>query len=455
MLLARVAGGQDQAFYVIEDIQLEGNKRTKAHIIYRELDLSLGDTVWLAEMADRFEFNRLRILSTGLFSHAQLNVRDWNTEKHTAAIQITLQENWYLYPSPIFDLADRSFAVWWREQGRDWGRVNYGLRLTHLNLTGNHDRLKFKLQFGYTRKYEAKYRYRYLKQGGWGLETKILFAESKEIGYATLGNKTLFHRGLDDRVMRQRFQAGVGLLNRPNRYFTQSIRLDLHSNWIDADIAQELNPAYFGEGRQGSRMLALDYHVELNKKDYAIYPQRGYALLGQVKKEGVGIFGDVNLLSVRAGAELYASRGRWIVGTRCRAKANLTRGAIPFANNTGLGYGKDLVRGYELYVIDGSHYGLARSHLSVKIWDQLLDNTLLPIRQFKKMDVKAYLRWTLDLGYVNEPSYAAGNPLANEVLLGYGPALDVVLFNLLLVKFEYNINRHGESGFFIKTGSSF
>jgi len=68
-----------------------------------------------------------------------------------------LVENWYLYPSPIFELGDRSFNAWWKEQNRDLTRINYGVRGRHYNLTGNKDPFLLVAQFGYTRKYVAEY----------------------------------------------------------------------------------------------------------------------------------------------------------------------------------------------------------------------------------------------------------------------------------------------------------
>ena len=79
--------------------------------------------------------------------------------KREIGLSLEVKESWYIYPAPIFELADRSFNVWWKEMNCDFDRVNYGIRIDHLNLTGRKDKFKIKFQQGYTRKYELEYNF--------------------------------------------------------------------------------------------------------------------------------------------------------------------------------------------------------------------------------------------------------------------------------------------------------
>jgi len=90
-------------------------------------------------------------LGTALFTGVRFNISNWDTENKTADIAIDFQENWYIYPGIIFELADRNFNVWWTEQNRDFDRVNYGVNVDHINVTGRKDKLRIKLQHGYTK----------------------------------------------------------------------------------------------------------------------------------------------------------------------------------------------------------------------------------------------------------------------------------------------------------------
>jgi outer membrane protein assembly factor BamA len=443
-------------FIIIEKVELEGNKKTKDHIILREMDLLPGRKVLVKDLPKLILLNEKRILSTGLFNFADIEVKNWNVSSQTATIHVSLQENWYIYPAPIFELADRNFNVWWEEQNRSLDRVNYGIRLDHINTTGNYDRLKLKLQFGYTRKYEMQYAYRYLRNGRWGFETNTLFAESREAGYITEGNKTLFFRAEDDRKVRSRFRTGITLSHWPDAFFRQSFRLEFHRNTIDEAISQELNPDYFENGASQLRFFLFNYDTQYDQRILKLYPEGGYQLRLNIKKEGLGIFNEFNNMSLTGSVALYKKvKKKLIFGTLLKAKTNLIRNRVAFANNTGLGYGEDIIRGYELYLLDGTDWVLSKSNISLKIFESLVDNRFMPIRQFKKLDLKIYLRWMTDMGIVYEPTYIEGNDLNNRWLIGYGPAIDFIFFNTVWLNVEYNFNHLGEGGFFIKSQNSF
>lgn len=447
---------QETDYFVIENVILEGNKRTKDLVIYNELDLLPGDTVYVSKFAIRKLVNEKRLLSTALFTGVEINIKNWNVENKTGDIHIVMQENWYLYPSLIFELADRNFNVWWTEQNRDFSRVNYGLGIDHINLTGRKDKLKLKVQHGYTRKYEVKYNYPYLSRT-WGTFGEIFYANQKEIGYKTVNNKTIFEKLADERIMLRRFRTGFGLNYRPNVFNFHDFKIEYHHNSIDEYVAEELNPDYFLNGATDLRYFALKYNYTYDRRIFNLYPEGGYLLFAFIAKEGIGIFDDFNNLSVATGFEKYFKLGRnWYWGGRLKAKSNLIRNTVAFANNTGLGYGNDVVRGYELYVADGTDYLLAKSSLRFKIYESNKNwGKYMILPQFRKMNFRVFLRANLDVGYVNEPTYTETNTLNNRFLIGYGPAIDMLLYHTYIMSFEYSFNHLGEGGLFIRSSFNF
>ena len=443
-------------FIIVNDFIFVGNRHTKPHVIKREIAIKPGDTVLLANLPQILLEQEKRILTSGLFTLVNAGIKNWDTESHKADILFTLQENWYIYPAPIFELADRNFNVWWNEQNRSLDRINYGINVDHVNLTGNHDRLKLKMQFGYTRKYEAKYRYRYLNAGEWGIEGSFLFSESREAGYVTHGNKTRFYRAPDDRKVRSRTRGGLTLTNRSSVWSFHEINAQLHHNTIDPFIANHLNQDYFLEAATSLSFFRLQYQYKYDKRVFGLYPIGGYALTGSLTKEGFGILSDYNALVLEGGVEFYFQPDkRWIAGTDASFKSQLIRDPLAFANNTALGYDDRLVRGYELYVIDGSDYGLLRSQLSFHWLNKQLRNKVLPVRQFLIMDIDVFIRCSFDIGAVYDPSYSAGNTLNGRFLIGGGPAIDIVLFNNARFSLEYNWNHLGEGGLYMKGANSF
>ena len=110
-----------------------------------------------------------------MFTSAVVNITEWDTDKNTVDIIVTVKESWYIYVLPIFDLADRNFNVWWTTHKASFSRINIGARLDWLNFTGRNDKLKAKIQFGHTPKQEIEYRFPYLnKKQSLGLSTGFL-----------------------------------------------------------------------------------------------------------------------------------------------------------------------------------------------------------------------------------------------------------------------------------------
>ena len=447
--------GQD--IVQIGKIDILGNKKTKDKVIHRELNLAPGQSIDLTELEKIFLTNRLQILSTGLFNQVTLNLRNYSPENATTDIEIVVQENWYLFPVPIFELADRNFNLWWEEQGRGLDRVNYGFRLGHYNFTGNRDPLKIKVHFGYTRKYEIEYAYPYLAwDNKLGIAGSIFYSENKEIAYKTEYNKTLFHKMEDERRMLSRFRIGPQLKYRPSVNSYHSLRVEYHHNSIDPFVATELNPNYFLDGMTDLRFFFLEYDYNYDKRLYSHYPQGGYLLFGNVKKEGIGIFNDYDNLSMELGFEVHHSFGdRIIMGTRNKGKANLNRNIVSFANNTGLGWGRDIVSGYELYVMDGTDLVITMNDVKWKFFDNNLNTVKWMPSQFRQMNMTLFFRVNFDMAYVNERTYKTTNDLSNRWIYGGGPALDMILFNNFLFTFEYSYNDLGEHGLFFHNSFAF
>lgn len=456
LLISNSSSCQEAEYFIIDNVIFEGNHKTKPLVIYNELDLLSGDTVYISKFPTRKLLNEKRLLSTALFTAVEINIKNWNVDKKEADIQIIMQENWYLYPSIIFELADRNFNVWWTDQNRDFSRVNYGLGIDHINLTGRKDKIKLKIQHGYTRKYEVKYNYPYLSRR-WGAFGEIFFANQKEIGYKTENNKILFEKLDDERIMLKRFRTGFGLNYRPNLFNFHDFKLEFHHNSINEFVAEELNPNYFLDGATDLRFFTFKYDYIHDRRVFNLYPEGGYLLYANVTKEGLWIFNEFNNLSITLGTEKYFKLNkRWIWGGRIKAKTNLIRTTIAYANNTGLGYGNDVVRGYELYVADGTDYILTKSSLRFRLYEKNANwGKYMFLRQFKKMNFRLFLRANLDFGYVNEPTYIETNSLNNRLLIGYGPAVDMLLYHTYILSFEYSFNHLNEGGLFIRSSFNF
>ncbi|NNF21415.1 MAG: hypothetical protein HKN67_05705 [Saprospiraceae bacterium] len=456
LVYCQLLSGQHTAI-VIQNILFEGNNHTKPNTILRELDFEVGDTIHISELDDIFHRNKVNILSTGLFNDSEINLKNYNSEGMVSDILIRLEENWYLFPVPIFELADRNFSVWWQEQNKSLSRVNYGFRVSHYNLTGNRDPIKFKVHFGYTNKYEINYDYPYLAMNNrLGFGINLFYSENKEIGYKTENNKTLFATHEDEIDLLSRLRIGPEIKYRPNPYHFHGLRFEFHHNKVNPYVVDELNDSYFLDGRMGIRFFLIEYDYNFDKRHYRHYPQGGFLIFANIKKEGIGIYGEFDNLSVTAGFEKHFSANqRLTISTRNKGKTNLIRKKVSFANNTGLGWNADIVSGYELYVMDGTDYFINMNSVKWRLYDSNMDMAKWLPSQFRKMNLTVFLRGNLDFAYVYEPEYIESNTLNNRWIYGYGPAIDFILFNNFLFSFEYSVNDKGEKGLFFHNAIAF
>ena len=443
---------------IINNIFINGNKRTKERVIKRELTFGNKQMVKEGESINEIiEVNEKRLLSTGLFNKAELNFSKLEDKENTYDVFIEVNENWVLYPAPIFELADRNFNLWWYELGRDIKRVNYGVRLDHANLTGNRDKLVLVAQAGYTRKLELKYNFPFLdNEGIWNASFNAFYADVKEIAYKTVNNKTLFG-SFNEEIMLTRFRLGGDIGYRQNLYLQHGFRLEYHNNNINNFAATELNPDYFLDGRTQNQFFFFNYTLFYDTRVFLLFPEGGNFFHLNLKKEGLYIFNDYNNLSLALEYEKYYSySSKLIWDYRIKGKANLIRNKVAFANNTALGWGSDVLRGYEIYAIDGTDFIYSKMNVHYKFFENTYDLTdFIPIAQFNKIDIKLYGSLGFETGFVNERDYIESNSFNNRLLYGYGPTLSLMLYNSYLFQIDYSINHTGQGGIYVDSKISF
>ncbi|MBK7940168.1 MAG: BamA/TamA family outer membrane protein [Lewinellaceae bacterium] len=437
---------------------MEGNRKTRSALILRELEFTPGDSLFIAELPAALERNSLRLMNLGIFNTAKINVRSWNPESNHVSLHIELIEAWYIYPVPLFELADRNFNVWWKEFNRSLKRVNYGIDWNQLNLTGNADALKVKTQFGYSNKYELRYSRPNLNRDQTiGLDFGITYSRSHEVAYATDANKLQFHVNRNIWQIVQ-LSTGGSVLWRPGLFTTHRFTAEYRSTTVADSIAAVFNPDFFLGGATRQRHLSLLYSLTFDYRDIRPYPLSGWLLAAELRQNGL-LPGD-NLHLFRAYVE-YARyfpflEKRMSLETVFRGRTSLPRCRPPYYNNQALGYGGSFVRGYEYYVADGLDFGLLKTAFHVQIFNKTFHlDKFMPLEAFRNFPLKMYLSVNNDLGYANDPYYAEQNPLANHLLWGYGFGLDIVAYYDKTARFEWSWNDRGENGFFLRINTGF
>ena len=347
------------AFAYIDSIRVEGNRKTKTKTILRELPIRVGDTIAIEDLTRLLERCESQVINTGLFTKAKVTLKNWIAKGNKVHILIEVIESWYIYPVPLFELADRNFNVWWVQQNRSLKRVNYGIEFAHQNFSGKRDRLKIGVKNGYTRKYSIKYSLPFINQKQTiGLLSDFSYSQNRELNYNTVSNLQEFYRD-DEQFVFYRFKLEGGITYRPGLHLQHSLVTNFFQHKIQDTIAQVLNPDYFLEGRNLQRFFALRYEFQYDFRDFIAYAMKGSYAYIRLKKNGLGIFNDINGLTISARYDQYITLSkRWSTVFSTKGQYSLIRQRQPYNENRALGFGDSNIRGYDFLYHRWTRYGL-------------------------------------------------------------------------------------------------
>jgi len=442
---------------IIRKITLTGNKITKERIIRRELLVKENDTIAVQDLSLALQQSRKNLINTSLFNFVTID--SIPVEGSTDQIDLNFEfiERWYIWPVPIFEFADRNFNEWLSK--KDWSRVNYGLFLTWNNFRGRREKLIVYARFGYDQKYELSYQKPYInKKQTWGLGVAGGFSQNHEIAYNSfdtlvdppIGNNEVYFKS-EIQYPRRKYYAYAETYYRKGIHNINLLKFG-YTNLLVSDSVLVFNRDYTFESYTRNQFLGFYYQFRSDYRDYKQYPLNGYYFDAELDKKGLGFFTDpvVNTLSIKANFRKYFQ-----IKGRLYFASGLTGKISPFWDQpyyylSGMGYGRDFIRGYEYYVIDGQHFGLLKNNLKfVLVPTRVKSFNFIPTDKFSKLYYAIYLNLFADFGYVVDNRKNVYNPLANEINLGYGIGLDFVTYYDFVVRLEYSFNKMGESGFFI------
>ena len=436
-------------YFVIDNIEIEGNKRTKTFIIERELDFKIGDTVLTKNLEARLQRTHNRLFNTSLF--LETNTQLISTDSTHKTVKVIVRERFYTYVVPIIGLADRNFNEWWVQRDHKLNRLDIGVYFLQKNMRGRNESMKIKAEVGFTKKIEFTYTIPYLtKSRKLGLIYYVGYILNKQVAYNTLSNKLYYVEGAS--FIRERFGTSLTFTYRSKFYIEHQLGVSYFNNAIGDTVAQ-LNPTYFLEGRTKQEFISLKYSLIRDHRDIRYYPLKGSYIRLDIEQMGIGINHDIAMTSFKSEISLYKPiQKRFNIAGTLKGKFS-TPIQQPYFNQRGLGYDKESVSGYEQYVIDGQKYILGKVNLRFKLLDWHLGLHDFPDERFSKIPLKIFLKAYVDMGYVwdnRTDIYAQGNAIyANTYLPGAGLGFDFVTYYDFVMRVEYSVNRDLQSGVFI------
>jgi outer membrane protein assembly factor BamA len=421
----------------IEAIEVKGNQKTVPEVIIREMAFQIGDSMSVPDFLILLDRSEQNIENMRLFMEVSVFLTSLSQGK--AEITVYVRERLYHLPAPVFKLIDRNFNVWLQDYNLDFSRITYGLNYSVLNLRGRNQTLSLGFNLGFNQTLMASYNVPNIGSTNFGLNGYFKVDRTKQIGIETDEDKLQYLSGSD--FIRTYTQAGLVLNYDQSLYNTHFVGLQYMHTRVGDTVLKE-NPQYLLSNGNKQDFFQFSYRFQRDLRDRIVYPTRGNFWSLEFEKLGLGIFNDVNFFN------LYGNYIQYLdLGSNFYASSQLKfKTSAPFKqayfNQQALGYRENLVRGYELYVVDGQHYGLMKLNLKYKLLSfRMQSRQFLNDARYEGLPFEFYLKAHFDAAYVKDDFHNQGNYLSNNFLVGGGFGLDMVLPYDLVLRLEYSACR--------------
>lgn len=439
--------------FIVNTIQVDGNKVTKTSTILRELSFNIGDTLTLSEFNQKVTQSELNITSQWLFNFIDFEV---SYSGNLIDVVIKVVERWYVWPYPILEISERNFNVFWDSlrlsNFTDFSRLNYGIFLNWYNFRGNNELLKLKFRKGYKEHYLFEYDIPYINRSKTlGSIFLVEWFRMKQFHFNTIDNKLLYTELEDDHL--NSWNASICLqlkkhLNTTHRFIIQHSGVDCPPNVL------LLNQTFLPFRSSMFQYSKLEYHFENEKRNSISYPIEGSfneVLLSYYK----GVGNDFQNVSLSAKSEYHFTlKPRLHLGNSIKLKWQ-SNNQLPYVLNESLGF-EDYLRGYEYYVIDGETFGISKTAIKYELIPKTkLQLPYLKMDQFKKAFYSVYFSIFADMGMVLNHQHKKINDLNNIWLASQGVSIDFVTYYDKLIRLEYARNHLNEWGVYIHFSNPF
>ncbi|MCK9421435.1 MAG: BamA/TamA family outer membrane protein [Bacteroidales bacterium] len=440
----------DSSFITIRHIEIAGNSITRPSIILREMKFREGDSLLRSDLVKQLSASQENIFNTRLFNIVTIDTLPVKGIPKTD-IRISVTERWYIWPIPFFQISDRNFNVWW--ETRDFSRLTYGVDFTFSNVRGRNETLKIMTHFGYNQKYGFTYKIPYIdrkqKLGiGFGAEVDL----NHEIVVTSENNKPVYFKD-GSSFLKKLVYGYLELIVRPDFYTTHTMRVSY--NYYDFEDRLLGVPGFFFDESVIQQFATINYFFKNDKRDVQFYPLKGYYI--DVEFNYTIPFMEAHNAYIKGNFRKYWQlHQRWYWASGFTGKLSLEK-EQPYFLQQGLGYGREFVRGYEYYVIDGQHFALLKNNLKFALLPQRLARLgFINTSKFNPIPLALYINAFADVGYVY--NYQDQNPwnrsinnntLQNSLLVGYGVGLDFTTYYDIVIRMEISVNAMGSAGFYL------
>jgi len=411
----------DSAF-VIDEIVVVGNEKTKEYVLLREMTLKQGDYI----TAEAMENDKKRIYNLGLFTRVEIGYIP--TVPPRANLLILVNERWFIYPFPVGGIKDR-----------DWKKLYFGAGIMHQNFRGRNEKLYAVFTLGYDPTVIFSYRNPLIDE-----ENDFFLGTS--LAWRVIRNRSLLAIGGGNDFDERHISIGVDFGKRFGLY---------HTGWVSPAYeivrVSEYRPGrtVSPDGKDAFPLLSVGHLYDT--RDVQEYAMAGSFLRTTITKFG---FPDGAIDFVR-----YAIDARRFVPLAPRLSlagrvfADIAAGGeIPPYARRFLGY-VERVRGHLKDVREGEHLLGGSLELRFMLLEpRYLVLDFVPIPEFAVWKFGIAAAVFTDAGSV----WFRHEPLAlNRFIRGYGVGIHFILPYGFVLRTEYARNAARRGEFIIDLSAAF
>ena len=446
LLFLCALSAQAQSFYVA-DVLISGNKKTKEQVILREMSLHKGDSITAVRLLRILNECKENLENLALFNYVEVVHKTEpgaNTDDRIC-LYVTVEERWYTWPLINIKLEDRNMSAWLKDF--DLQRVTFEFGINAYNLFGLNHNLVAGLMIGYQQ--ALNFHYRNIALGNSNkhfLNAGLSLSMSRHANLMTEDDSPLPLK-VNDEFLTQSVQWYANYSYRPHVRAAHNVNFTyIHTKLADTVLA--INPHYWGSYDTERLNFDLQYFFRVDERDYGPFPTKGFYLKTEARFYFSGDWA-VRYAQASANAQYYLPlHKRWFAGGKVTAGVS-AKNAKAYILDKALGYGENVIRGYEYHVVDGQHFTSFNGGLYYNILPKktFVINWLSALSKFNKIHFALYAHVFFDMGaaFHNYPDPC--NRLSNQFLYSTGLGLDLVTYYDIILNFNYSVNKQGENGF--------
>ncbi len=452
LIVSSLSSGAQDPYVIAGKISISGNRITHPNIILRELKFKEGDTLKIASLPDILEHAKENIFNTRLFNFVTLDTSvDHGSNRLNLRIEVI--ERWYVWPIPYFQLSDQNINAWL--QTWDWTKLTYGIDFTFFNVRGRNETLKIITHFGFNQKYGFTYKIPYVNRkqtigAGFGADIEL----NHQVAIQTIDNKPLYYNGTNS-YPKELTYAFADLLLRPNIYVIHTIRLAYNHYYLQDTVLHV--PGFSLSFSNNQDFATLWYQYRNDHRDVQYYPLNGWYFDLELNHSFPYWFThDTYIKSTFR--KYFQLTDRWYYAFSLLGKLSF-ESQQPYYLQKGLGYGREFVRGYEYYVVDGQHYLVFKNNIKFALIPERVEKlNFIRTNKFNTVPLALYLNVFTDMGYVyayRQKAYGYDevnipfNSLQNTFMMGFGLGLDFTTYYDVVIRVEGSMNLLGKPGLYL------